>query len=145
MKLFDASILEYLTTQRIGVLSVAMMDGSPHAATVHFAHGEEPTIFFFETNRGYRKAEPLLGRETTHASFVVGVDESNLRTLQLDGEVRLIRPGEKRRFDEIYLGKFPNKKEKSLDPNFISFMLIPTWWRFTDWTRPEGKIILTSE
>lgn len=138
-------ILDYLKTQRVGVLAVEMLDGSPHAATVHFAHVEDPSVFFFETNRDYRKAEPLFGRETTRASFVIGSNEKDLKTLQLDGVVQLLKPEEKETFNSVYLGKFPEKKEKSIDPKFVYFKFTPRWWRFTDWTPPQGKIILTSE
>ncbi len=138
-------ILNYIKSQRVGVLAVEMMDGSPHAATVHFAHMDNPLTFFFETNREYRKAEPLYGREITRATFVIGSNESDMKTLQLDGEVRLLKnEDEKKMFNEIYLEKFPNKKEKAAALKFVSFLFIPTWWRFTDWTRPEGKLIILS-
>ncbi|MEK7188079.1 MAG: pyridoxamine 5'-phosphate oxidase family protein [Patescibacteria group bacterium] len=145
MKAFDPSIVDYLKTQRIGVLAVEMLDGSPHAATVHFAYDENSNQFFFETRSEYRKAEPITKRNATRASFVVGVNENDLKTLQLDGDARLITAEEKILFEKVYLGKFPNKKEKAADPKFISFVFEPTWWRFTDWTRPEGKVILVSD
>ena len=139
-------ILDYVKTQRVGVLAVEMLDGSPHAATVHFAHTDDPLVFFFETDRAYRKSEPLFGREKTRASVVLGFDESNAKTLQLDGEVWLIRPEEKEWFDTVYWQKFPEKKEKSTaNPNAVYFKFTPSWWRFTDWTTPQGKMILTSE
>lgn len=139
-----SEVLDYLKTQRIGVLSVEMLDGSPHGATVHFAHTENPFIFYFETYREYRKAEPLFGREKTRASFVVGSDENNMKTLQLDGVAELIKEEEKEIYDSIYFGKFPNKLEKSKDPKFVFFKFTPHWWRFTDWATQQGKIILTS-
>jgi general stress protein 26 len=138
-------ILEYLKTQRIGVLAIEMLDGSPHGSTVHFAHIEDPLVFYFETYREYRKAETLYGREKSRASFVIGCDEKNMKTFQLDGVVELLKPEEKTIIDSVYLEKFPVKKEKSKDPKFIFFKFTPKWWRFTDWTRPEGKIILTSD
>jgi uncharacterized protein YhbP (UPF0306 family) len=138
-------VLEYLKTQRIGVLAVEMLDGSPHAATVHFAHTEDPFEFYFETYREYRKAEALLGRVISKASFVVGVDEKNLQTLQLDGTVQLLTPEDKDIFDTAYFAKFPNKVEKSDASRDVFFKFIPTWWKFTDWTTPRGKIILSSE
>lgn len=137
-------ILDYLKTQRVGVLAVEMLNGSPHAATVHFAHTESPLMFFFETHRDYRKSEPLFGKTSTRASLVIGFDESNQKTLQLDGNVRLLKNDERELFDTVYLTKFPNKKEKSADPKFVPFIFLPSWWRFTDWTRPEGKVIFTS-
>ena len=141
----NQEILDYIKSQRVGVLAVEMLDGSPHGATVHFANTENPVVFFFETYRDYRKAEALYGREITRASFVIGSDENNMKTLQLDGTIQLLKTEEMGIFDDVYLGKFPNKKEKSKDPKFVFFKFIPTWWRFTDWTKPEGKIILTSE
>ena len=138
-------ILDYIKSQPVGVLAVEMMDGSPHAATVHFANSENPLIFFFETDRHYRKAEALLGREVSRASFVIGTDESTMRTLQLDGEIRLLKDEEKQLFNDTYLGKFPKKVKKSEEPSTVFFVFIPKWWRFTDWTGPKGKIIISSE
>ena len=68
-----------------------------------------------------------------------------MKTLQLDGEARLIQEDEKESYDEIYFGKFPKKKAKSDDPKTVRFTFIPKWWRFTDWTQPKEKVILTSE
>ena len=141
----NKSILDYLKTQRVGVLAVEMMDGSPHAATVHFAHTDDPFIFYFETNKTYRKAEALLGREVTRASIVIGSTEADMRTLQLDGTVKLLKDSEQDLYNEVYLGMFPEKREKSKDPNFVRFSFIPTWWRFTDFTGPNGKVIISSE
>lgn len=137
-------ILEYLKTQDIGVLAVEMMDGSPHAATVHFAHTEDPLVFYFETYDNYRKAEPILQKDKTRASFVVGCDENNMKTFQLDGVVELIKPSEKDDYDLVYFTKFPGKREKSKDPKFVFFKFTPTWWRFTDWHTLEGKKIWLS-
>lgn len=122
-----------------------MMDGSPHGAVVHFAHTDDPFVFYFETNKEYRKAQPLLNKTTTRASLVIGLTEADIRTLQLDGTVRLLKDEEKDVFATVYLRKFPEKKEKSADPKFVRFIFTPHWWRFTDFTNPQGKIILTSD
>jgi len=145
MKTLTKEILDYLSAQRLGVLSVEMLDGAPHAATVHFAHTAEPLSFWFETDKTYRKAEPLLSRKITRASLVIGFDERNMKTLQMDGEARLIEPEEKKLFAQVYLGKFPEKAQKYADAGIVSFAFRPLWWRWTDWTKPEGKIIVTSE
>lgn len=138
-------ILDYLKTQRVGVLALEMMDGSPHGATVHFAHNENPLIFYFETNREYRKSEALFGREKTRATFVVGVDEKIPKTMQLDGVVELLKPEEMATFTAVYLSKFPEKNKKVEDPKKVLFKFTPTWWRFSDWTKPKGKAIITSQ
>jgi len=137
-------VLEYLRGERVGVLAVQMPDNSPHAATVHFAHTESPFVFYFETNRSYRKAEPILTQPVTRASFVVGTDEKQMKTLQLDGEIRLIT--DEQIITDVYLAKFPNRTAKrAADPdNTIFFSFTPTWWRFTDWNQPKEKRILSS-
>lgn len=138
-------ILDYLNTERVGVLAIEMLDGSPHGATVHFANCDGPFVFFFETRRAYRKAEPLLGREKSRATLVVGTDESKMKSMQLDGVVELIKDSEKELFDSVYLEKFPEKMTKAVDPTTIYFKFTPTWWRYTDWRHPEGKLIIHSE
>lgn len=145
MKTFSAEIIDYIKGERVGVLAVQMLDNSPHAATVHFAYSENSTMFLFETYRPYRKCEALFGRDVSKASFVIGSTEANMKTLQIDGEARLLKENERELFETVYVGKFPEKKKKSEDPKFVFFAFIPTWWRFTDWTRPEGKTIISSD
>lgn len=137
-------IIDFIKSQRVAVIAIEMLDGSPHGATVHFAFDENNNTFLFETCRDYRKAEPLFGREVSKASLVIGFDENNMKTLQIDGEVKIIKPEEQEHFDEVYYGKFPTKKGKYYGSPAVFFSFTPTWWRFTDWTKPEGKFILTS-
>lgn len=141
----NREILDYIKSQRVCVLSVEMMDGSPHAAAVHFAHQDNPLMFFFETNKTYRKSEALFGREETRASVVIGTNEADMKTFQMDGIARLIKGNEADLYEKIYHGKFPEKKDKAHGPNYVKFVFIPTWWRWTDWTKPEGKLVLISQ
>ncbi len=140
----NKEILQYIKTQRVGVLSVEMLDGSPHGATVHFANSDDPFIFYFETCVDYRKNEPLSAKPVTRASLVIGFDESNMKTFQVDGEARVVKNEEMELFEQVYYGKFPDKKGKRYGSDSVFFMFTPTWWRFTDWTKPEGKLIVTS-
>lgn len=136
-------ILEYIATQRVGVLAVEMPDGSPHAATVHFSHTEDPLVFCFETYNDSRKYQSIAAGASARASLVIGSDESTMKTLQMDGALMELK-------DHVsvpakaYLKKFYEKKVKTADPRFRYLVFTPSWWRFTDWTRPEGKLILTS-
>lgn len=136
----DQDIRQYLNGERTCVVAVEMMDGSPHASTVHFATAEDPFCFIFETDKTYRKSEPLFGRETSRASVVVGTVEGKTETLQLDGAVSLTND---ETLKATYLAKFPEKVAKAQGENVIFFTFSPTWWRFTEWTK-EGKKIRTS-
>ncbi len=138
-------ILNYLQTQKVGVLAVELPSGAPHAATVHFAHTEDPFTFYFETYSDSIKARALRERAVSRASFVVGSDPAHMKTLQIDGTVHLLTADEREIFERVYLEKFPEKKEKSQESKFIAFKFIPTWWRFTDWTAPGGKLILDQQ
>ena len=145
MKKFTSEIVEYLKEERIGVLAVEMLDGSPHAATVHYSYEENENIFYFETYKEYRKTEPILKGGKVRASFVVGVNEGKMKTLQIDGYVKILEGEEFKIFEENYFAKFQNKLEKYKAGGFVCFSFVPSWWRFTDWTGPEGKKILNSE
>jgi uncharacterized protein YhbP (UPF0306 family) len=131
--------LEFLKHERVGVLAVRMKDGSPHAATVHFAVAPESSTFIFLTSPTYRKVEPLKQGDTA-ASLVVGTNEEVMKTLQLDGVARLEDSEEIR---SAYFGKFPEKQGKHRDDLVVTFR--PSWWRYTDWTFPDGKTIFLSD
>lgn len=141
----NPEILHYIQSQRIGVLSVEMLDGSPHGATLHFAHTDEPLVFFFKTSSDYRKSQPLLGRDVSRASFVIGVDENNMQTMQLDGTVQILRPDEHANFIAVYYGKFPEKTNTTQDPKSVIFKFVPTRWQYTNWKAPQGKMVVTSK
>jgi hypothetical protein len=125
--------------EKTGVIAVKMLDGSPHAATVHFAYTPDPLTFIILTSPKYRKLEPLRAGETP-ATFVIGTTEAVNKTLQMDGVAKLEDSAELR---EVYFEKFPNKLNKH--PEDIFFTFTPTWWRYTDWTLPEGKKIWLSD
>lgn len=131
-------VLDYLNTQRVCVLAVEMPDGSPHAATVHFAFDEESDTFIIMTNPAYRKHEALV-KGVARASMVIGTSEDDMKTFQLDGEVSL---SGSEKLQGIYLDKFP--KAAHIFKKDVLFTFAPTWWRFTDWTRPEGKTVFNS-
>lgn len=136
-------ILAYIATQRVCVVALEMPDGSPHAATVHFAHKDEPFAYIVQTSPDSRKGEAFLNNYTVRASLVVGLEEAGgkEKTFQMDGTARVMKPDED--FAQIYLDKFPRKEEKYSTDIFL--VITPTWWRFTDWSKPEGKTIFTSD
>jgi len=139
----DKDILEYLKSQNVCVVAVEMPDGSPHGATVHFAHAEDPFTLLFLTSSTYRKSEALKAKESVRATVVIGSNEGDMKTFQLDGVASLLPKGDA--LEETYFMKFPEKREKYEGSHDIFFTFTPTWWRFSDWTQPSGKAIRTSE
>jgi len=145
MEKIPQEVADYLKTQKVGVLAVLMPDGSPHAASLHFAHTDDPFVFLMQTGRGSRKCEALLQNSSTRASLVIGVDLGDMKTLQLDGIARTLQEDEADAFTHTYLTKFPSKEKALKDPNTLCILFTPSWWRFTDWTGPEGRKVWSSE
>jgi uncharacterized protein YhbP (UPF0306 family) len=144
MNQIHTSATDFLATERVGVFAIEMPDGSPHAATVHYAYDASTGTFYFETQATYRKAEALQARSHSRASLVIGTSESIMKTLQLDGLAQLIHDTERTHFEAVYFGKFPEKLQKYASGKYVCFSLTPTWWRFTDWTAAAGKIMYSS-
>lgn len=138
-------ILDYIQTQRICGLAVEMLDGSPHAATVHFAFDEKTNSFLVKTHKEYRKVESLLEKGKTRASIVIGFTEEEMKTFQADGIAEYVNDKlGKNEFGNVYYAKFPEKERDDEDSEAVYIRFTPTWWRFTDWKTPTGKLILTS-
>ena len=135
-------MVDFIQSNRVGVLAVQLVDGSPHAATVHFAHQEDPLSLIILTERSYKKCEALLKGDKVKSSFVIGTDEEKMKTLQLDGEIKIIEDDQ---VAKKYFDKFNSKGDNFEPPEDVFLLFTPTWWRFTDWTKPEGKTSLDSE
>ena len=134
--------LDFLAANRIGVLSVILKDGSPHGSTVHFSREPKTAHLFILTDRTYRKCEALLGGETGRASFVVGTSEAEMKTLQLNGTVRLVSdPARLAEIKEIHFARIPSARQYEDDPDSVFLEFTPAWWRYTDYTTdPETRI-----
>jgi general stress protein 26 len=137
----NQEIIDYISSNNIGVIAVEMLDGSPHGATVHFAHANDPLSFIIMTERSYRKSEAILKNGTTRASFVIGVNENEMRTMQMDGNIKLT---DDQTLLDTYFKKFPKKQSSYEPPDDIFLIFTPKWWRFTDFTKPGGKSIISS-
>lgn len=142
----NETILNYIASQKIGVISVAMSDGSPHSSTVHFAHMETasqdlPSILIM-TDRSYKKCEPIITNGKTPASFVIGFDESEMKTLQMDGHINF---ADEDMVKLPYFTKFPDKRKFYQEPNSVFLIFTPTWWRYTDFNAQDGNKIISSD
>ncbi len=142
MNIQERVVLDFLRASRVGVLGVLLKDGSPHGATVHFSHQENPAKLFFLTDRTYKKCEALLDGASVRASFVLGVSEEEMKTLQLDGVVRVVSDeGELAALKTVHFGKIPTAKEYEDDTDSVFLEFTPAWWQYTDYnTQPETRI-----
>jgi general stress protein 26 len=131
----DPKISAYLTAQRLSCLTVVLKDGSPHASTLHFSHNENPWELYFSTENTSKKCEGLLNGETVKASCVLGFSEEEFKTLQMDGEVKMITDSQElSKIKDIHYAKHPSSKKYENEPETVFLKFTPKWWRYTDYT-----------
>lgn len=143
MNRFPAHVISYIEHNRVCVLAVQMPDGTPHAATVHYAYDAEHNLFVCETYHEYRKMEAFAATGSTRVSVVIGSTEGDMRTLQIDGIAQLLTAPHAH--IDLYMHTFPEKQGKYEAQKLVFFTASPMWWRFTDWTHPDGKRVECSE
>ncbi len=133
-------MIAFLQNERFGSVATLLLNGDPHVATVHFACIPDTFEIIIQTNPLSRKYERLAQMGKCRASFTTGFEEIKTVVAQFDGSMTTDVTQEQKDF---YLKKFPEKIGKYKTEVFIVFK--PDWWRYTDWTKPEGKTILTSD
>ena len=133
-------MIAFLQKERFGSVATLLLNGDPHVATVHFAFVPETFEIIIQTNPHSRKYERLAEVGFCRASFTTGFEEIKTIIAQFDGFVSTnVTQAQK----DFYLEKFPEKMGKYKTEVFIVFT--PDWWRYTNWTKPEGKTIFTSD
>lgn len=135
-------VIDFINTQRLCVLSIEMLDGSPHGSSMHFAYDSNVEKFFLLTDKKYKKFESIASKDITRASIVIGFNENNKVTFQSDGNLKIIK---KEEFSDNYFIKFPENKKYLENTDTIFLLFSAKWWRYTDWTSPDGKKVISSE
>lgn len=135
-------VINYLKKERTCVLAVEMPDGSPHAATVHYVHTLDPFQIVFLTEKGYKKAQPFMEKTDVRSAVVIGTQEQEMKSIQLNGTAKVTQDQD---LIDAYYHKFQEKDKKNLTSEDVFLLFTPSWWRFTDWTLPEGKTIFESD
>lgn len=125
----DKIVTDFLNGNRVGVLAIIQDDGTVHSASLHYAHSEEPLRFYFATGKGSYKCRPLIGGSESHASLVVGFSETEFKTVQATGKVKIVSGPEAWK---TYTTKFPDRKDLEGDQDMCLLEFTPQWWRYRD-------------
>ncbi|OGM21349.1 hypothetical protein A2714_02535 [Candidatus Woesebacteria bacterium RIFCSPHIGHO2_01_FULL_38_9] len=143
----DKRVLEFLGKNRVSVLTTLLKDGTPHGATLHYSHKENPLELYFSTENTSRKCQTLKDGKVGKASVVIGFSEEEWITLQMDGSVQAILDEvELKEVQSIHYPKHPNSEKFKNDPATIFLKFTPTWFRYTDYnTKPPTIISSDSE
>lgn len=138
----DKQVLDFLSLHRVSSLSVMLPSGYPHAAALHYSHSESPLKLFFSTENTSYKCQGLLDGEKVKASVVIGFSEEEWKTIQMDGEVRIISDkSELASVQERHYAKHPNSAKFKDDPATVFLEFVPSWTRYTDYNTDPVTII----
>lgn len=128
----DGLALELLQREKICALAVAMADGAPHAAALHYSEQTDPVTLFFQTFPSVKTKVIEERGGTAKAAVVVGMDENDMKTLQMRGDIHIISDSaEQEAVFKIHYAKHP-EAEKRRSELTILLAFVPTWWRYTD-------------
>lgn len=141
----DNKVQEFLTHHKVGVISIANKNGTPHGAAVHYAHSENPLRIYMVTEKDSKKCEGLLEGLSVAASFVTGFSEEEWITFQSDGDIHVPRgETELTEAKSAYYLKYPAAQANEHNESLTFLVFTPHWWRYTN-LNPEPWEIISSE
>lgn len=138
----DKAVLDFLTKEKLSVISVVLESGQVHSATVHFSHVLEPVLkIYVQTSSATVKASPFLSGQVGQGALVVGFSHIDWLTLQMRGTVRLVTDSEEiQKVSQLHYAKHPDAQKRS-GPTTVFLEFTPTWWRYTDFKTSPPTII----
>lgn len=136
----DRKVLDFLDKHRVCSLSTLLEDGTPHGAAMHYSHSASLFEIYIQTENTSKKCEALLGGKSVKASVVVGFSESEFKTLQIDGNIKILSKNKLKSIHKIHYTKHPEAKQWKDDPATIFLVFKPKWWRYTEY-KPKFLII----
>jgi general stress protein 26 len=139
----DPDIISHLEKERVCALTTVLPNGAPHSAAVHFSYkiGEE-LVIYFSSDVTSKKATALKDTNSTLASVVIGFSETDWKTFQLDGDVKIIsNPMELKDIKSIHYKRHPESQKYENDPDTIFIEFRPSWYRYSDLLQKPPKII----
>ena len=123
----------FLAKNRVCVLSMLLKDESPHGAAMHYSHADSPLQIYIQTENTSRKMSGLLKRSSVKASVVIGFSEDEFRTLQMDGNIKVLPSTKLKSVHKIHYTKHPEAKQWKDDPATVFLVFKPTWWIYIEY------------
>ena len=126
-------IYQFITGQKLGVVSTVNPENKPESAVVGIAVSESLEIIF-DTLTTSRKYQNIL--HNPHVAFVIGWDEEI--TVQYEGIADVLdNGGEADRLREIYYRTYPDGRERAATwPGLVHVRVTPRWIRYSNFNDP---------
>ena len=139
MPITRADLLGFLRSRRYAVQSSLHPNGAPQSAVVGIAISDAFEIVF-DTLATSRKGQNL--RERAEIAFVIGsLEGKDERTVQYEGRADEPTGVDRARLTELYLGVFPDGRERQKWPGLTYIRATPTWLRYSDYNVDPPEIV----
>ena len=109
--------------------------GTIHAAAMLYSCSVSPLRFYFVTSRDTDKYKLLKINKTVQCAVVVGTERGTPFSVQMRGDIREIEPSQNQRIIDDYYKKLNNHYDDINDPVNCLLEYMPTWARFTDYSK----------
>jgi len=127
------TVYQFISQQKLAVVSTIDPDNNPEAALVGIAVSESFEIIF-DTVKTSRKYANLL--QNPKVAMVIGWN--NETTLQYEGEAQILGNDiESEKLKEIYYNVYPDGRERTETwPNLVHIRITPKWLRYSNFNDP---------
>lgn len=125
-------ILTFFEKNYFAVIATNSQNNSaPESAVVAFSYTENLEIFFgsFVSTRKNKNIQV-----NSHISLVIGWDNTNKTTIQIEGKVTLLEGEEKVKAEKEHCKRNPNSEKYINDPRQQYFKVIPYWIRYSNFS-----------
>lgn len=131
------TILDFLTRQKLMVVSTTTADTTPEAAVVGFSENNNLEIVFgtAKTTRKYTNLQT-----NNHVACVIGWDEEEKITVQYEGTAQELVGDEREEAMQKHFIKHPGAKKFNDNPDQTYFKILPKWIRFTNYSAFPAEI-----
>jgi hypothetical protein len=131
-------ILRFVRSRSLAVQASVSPVNTPQAAVIGIVVSDTFEVFF-DTLESSRKCQNL--RENSRIALVVGWEESDGRTAQIEGVADEPCGEELERLKPLYFESFPEGVARQSWPGITYVRVRPTWVRFSDFSGPEPRIV----
>jgi len=123
----QAEIYEFMSRNKLGVLSTIGPSQSPQSALVGIAATPDLEIIF-DTVKSSRKYPNLVSNPA--CAFVIGW--AGEQTVQYEGSAEELSGSELNRYRNIYYATWPDASARQNWPGIVYFVVRPRWVRYSD-------------
>lgn len=124
-------ILEFIKSQKLGVISTISEEGNPEAAVIGISEMDDLSLLF-GTLKQYRKYKNI--KQNPNVALVIGWGDV---TVQYEGIAKELTGSEKEDAKQIHIQKLPSSQKFAELSEQCYFKIVPKWIRYIDYAKDD--------